>query len=306
MAVAGLPGLAADTRPAEALRGLAARDPQAAVKEAARQFESLFMQQLLKSMRSTTMASGMLDNSASELGTELLDTQYAQRLAGQPGGLADLIARQLARQMGLRADGEAAAAATPAAATPAPSTPAPATAAAAAADAAGERRLPRIAHGGGGARQFVAEHRRAAQAAEAATGIPADFMLAQAALESGWGRRDIRLPDGSPSYNLFGIKAGANWKGPVAEVTTTEYLGGRPRKVKATFRAYASAEEAFADYARLMTKNPRYAPVLAEAKSAHGFAHALQRAGYATDPAYGDKLARVIDTTLRLQRPMTA
>ena len=301
MAVAGLPGLAADTRPAEALRGLAARDPQAAVKEAARQFESLFMQQLLKSMRSTTMASGMLDNSASELGTELLDTQYAQRLAGQPGGLADLIARQLARQMGLRADGEAAAAATPAAATPAPSTAAPA-----AADAAGERRLPRIAHGGGGARQFVAEHRRAAQAAEAATGIPADFMLAQAALESGWGRRDIRLPDGSPSYNLFGIKAGANWKGPVAEVTTTEYLGGRPRKVKATFRAYASAEEAFADYARLMTKNPRYAPVLAEAKSAHGFAHALQRAGYATDPAYGDKLARVIDTTLRLQRPMTA
>lgn len=308
MAVAGLPGLAADTRPAEALRGLAARDPQAAVKEAARQFESLFMQQLLKSMRATTMASGMLDNSASELGTELLDTQYAQRLAGQPGGLADLIARQLARQMGLRTDGEAAAAALPPAgtpATPAAATPAPPAAAPAAADAAGDRRLPRIAHGGG-ARQFVTEHRRAAQAAEAATGIPADFMLAQAALESGWGRRDIRMADGSPSYNLFGIKAGANWKGPVAEVTTTEYLGGRPRKVKATFRAYASAEEAFADYARLMTKNPRYAPVLAQAKSAHAFAHALQRAGYATDPAYGDKLARVIDTTLRLQRPTTA
>lgn len=295
MALAPLPGLAADTRPAEALRGLASRDPQAAVKEAARQFESLFMQQLLKSMRATTMASGMLDNAASELGTELLDTQYAQRLAGQPGGLADLIARQLARQMGLRADGEAPSTATPAVAAPVPPP-------AATADGADARRLPRIAHGGGGARQFVAEHRRAAQAAEAATGIPADFMLAQAALESGWGRRDIRLPDGSPSYNLFGIKAGANWKGPVAEVTTTEYLGGRPRKVKATFRAYASAEEAFADYARLMTKNPRYAPVLAQAKTAHGFAHALQRAGYATDPAYGDKLARVIDTARRLQR----
>jgi flagellar protein FlgJ len=301
MAVAGLPGLAADTRPAEALRGLAARDPQAAVKEAARQFESLFMQQLLKSMRSTTMSSGMLDNSASELGTELLDTQYAQRLAGQPGGLADLIARQLARQMGLGVDGAAAATA-PVATAVAPRVATPE----AAADGTAERRLPRIAHGGGGARQFIAEHRRAAQAAEAATGIPADFMLAQAALESGWGRRDIRMADGSPSHNLFGIKAGANWKGPVAEVTTTEYLGGRPRKVKATFRAYASAEEAFADYARLMTKNPRYAPVLAQATSAHGFAHALQRAGYATDPAYGDKLARVIDTTLRLQRPTTA
>lgn len=292
MAFAPLPGLAADTRPAEALRGLAARDPQAAVKEASRQFESLFTQELLKSMRATTMSSGMLDNAASELGTELLDTQYAQRLAGRSGGLADLIARQLARQMGLRADGGAAPAATPSTSVP-PSAPA---------DAAGDRRLPRIAHGGGGARQFIAEHRRAAQAAEAATGIPADFMLAQAALESGWGRRDIRMADGSPSYNLFGIKAGPNWKGPVAEVTTTEYLGGRPRKVKARFRAYASAEEAFADYARLMTGNPRYAPVLAQATSARGFAYALQRAGYATDPAYGDKLARVIETTLRLQR----
>ncbi len=296
MAFAPLPGLAADTRSAETLRGLAARDPQAAVQQAARQFEALFMQELLKSMRATTMSSGMLDNAAGELGTELLDAQYAQRLTGLPGGLAQAIARQLSARLGPPADGASPATATAATASPAAAAP-PAVEAAPAA----ERRLPRIAHGGG-ARSFVAEHRAAAQAAEAATGIPAAFMLAQAALETGWGRRDIRMSDGTPSHNVFGIKAGANWTGPVAEVTTTEYIGGRPQRVKARFRAYASADEAFADYARLLTTNRRYAPVLAQARDAHGFAHALQRAGYATDPAYGDKLARVIDTTLRLQR----
>ena len=126
-------------------------------------------------------------------------------------------------------------------------------------------------------------------------------MVAQAAHESGWGRREINHADGSPSYNLFGIKAGAGWRGPVAEVATTEYVGGVARKVTAKFRAYASYAESFADYARLMTSSPRYQGVLA-ADSANEFAQGLQRAGYATDPAYADKLTRVINTTLRLQR----
>lgn len=304
MAVAPLPGLAADTRSVDALRTLAARDPQAAVNAVARQFESLFMQELLKSMRQATAASGLLDNEASELGTEMLDAQYAQQMSGQRGGLADAIARQLSRQMGLPAVDAKAATTQPTGGT---------TAAAAARAPAGEpapaaaphRGWPRIAHGGG-AKDFVATHERAAKAAEAATGIPASFMLAQAALETGWGRRDIRLADGTPSHNLFGIKATANWKGPVTEVTTTEVIGGVARKVKAKFRAYASADAAFADYARLMTSSPRYAKVLEQSKTAQGFAQGLQRAGYATDPAYADKLARVIDTTLRLQRARTA
>ena len=130
-------------------------------------------------------------------------------------------------------------------------------------------------------------------------------MIAQAAHESGWGRREIRNADGSPSNNLFGIKAGPSWKGAVAEVTTTEYIDGQPRKVTAKFRAYASAAESFADYARLMKTSPRYTGVLANASSAEGFAQGLQKAGYATDPAYAEKLARTINTTLRLQRAMT-
>jgi flagellar protein FlgJ len=149
---------------------------------------------------------------------------------------------------------------------------------------------------------FVNQHTASAKAAEASTGIPANFMISQAALESGWGKKEITAADGTPSNNLFGIKAGANWKGPVAEVMTTEYIGGKAQKVMQKFRAYASHAESFADYAKLIKDSPRYASVVASGADAKGFAQGLQRAGYATDPAYADKLSRVINTTLRLQR----
>lgn len=280
MAVNPSASLATDTRSLEALKFSAGRDPKAAVKEAAKQFEALFMQQLMKSMRDASMSSGMLDNEGSKLGTEMLDTQFATKMTGLPGGLADIIAKQLERQMS--------------GAQPAiPSAPVTETA-----PAGGRKGTP-------GQAEFVSRHGDAARAAEAETGIPAAFMIAQAAHESGWGRREIRNADGSPSNNLFGIKAGPSWKGAVAEITTTEYVDGQPRKVTAKFRAYASAAESFADYARLMKTSPRYTGVLANASSAEGFAQGLQKAGYATDPAYADKLARTINTTLRLQRAMT-
>jgi flagellar protein FlgJ len=149
---------------------------------------------------------------------------------------------------------------------------------------------------------FVQQHTEAAKAAEAATGIPAAFMIAQSAHETGWGKKEIIGRDGSNSNNLFGIKAGANWKGPTVDVMTTEYIGGRPQKVVQKFRAYASHAESFADYAKLMKDSPRYQNVVAAGSDAKGFAQGLQKAGYATDPAYAQKLARVIDTTLRLQR----
>jgi peptidoglycan hydrolase FlgJ len=128
--------------------------------------------------------------------------------------------------------------------------------------------------------------------------------VAQAAHETGWGRKEIKHADGAPSFNLFGIKAGANWKGATAEVVTTEYSNGQPRKVVAKFRAYGSYAESFADYAKLMKNSPRYENVVAKADTAAGFAQGLQKAGYATDPAYADKLTRVINTTLRLQRSL--
>jgi flagellar protein FlgJ len=302
--LSALSGLATDTRPIAELRGLAARDPQAATREVARQFEAMFMHELLRSMRQATLASGLLDNAATGLGTEMLDAQYAQKLAGLRGGLADVIARQIAQQMGLPPPDAPATARAPA---PVASAAAPPSAAGAAAAAEGTDDAapapPRRATDQIG-KDFIARHLDAARAAEAASGIPAAFMLAQAALETGWGRRDIRMPDGSPSNNLFGIKATPGWRGPVTEITTTEYVGGVPRSVRAGFRAYASIEESFADYARLITQSRRYAGVLAQAETAQGFAQALQRAGFATDPAYADKLSGVINTTLRLKRAL--
>lgn len=272
-----------------ALRGRASADPKAAVREAAKQFESLFMQEVMKSMRQATASSGLLDNAGTQLGTELLDTQLANRMTGLPGGLGDVIARQLERQMGAAA----AKAAPTAAVAPAAAAGAPAGAAATSGATGTARQLA-----------FMQRNAAAARAAEAETGIPAAYLLGQAAHESGWGRREILNADGSSANNLFGIKAGASWKGATTDITTTEYIGGAPRKLTQKFRAYASAEESFRDYARLMKDNGRYSQVLANASSAEGFARGLQKAGYATDPAYADKLSRVINTTLRLQQSM--
>ena len=264
-----------NTDPLAALRSAAARDPKAAIKEAAKQFEGLFMQELMKSMRQATMASGMLDNAGTQLGTEMLDTQFAAKMTGLKGGLSEAIARQLERQMGVAAEAN---------------------------KAVVVQRTPLRAPAT--AQEFVALHSDAAGRAEGASGIPAAFMVAQAAHETGWGKQAIRMADGSNSFNLFGIKAGADWKGPVATVTTTEYVDGKAKKMAQRFRAYSSYDESFADYARLMKTSPRYREVVASADSAKGFAMGLQRAGYATDPAYADKLGRIINTTLRLQRSL--
>ena len=270
-----------------ALRSRAASDPKSVIKAAAKQFEAMFMQQLMKSMRESTMASGMLDNAGTQMGTEMLDAQFANQMTGLPGGLADVIARQLDRQMsGVAAPGAAAA------------SNAISAAAAAGAPATGRSAAqPTLSQA-----EFLRQHDASARAAEAQTGIPATFMVAQAAHESGWGKHEIRNADGATSFNLFGIKAGAGWKGRVAQVTTTEVVDGQSRKVLANFRAYGSYEESFRDYAQMMKNNPRYATVASAGNSASGFAQGLQRAGYATDPAYADKLTRVINPTLRLQR----
>ena len=301
---------------ANALRARASSDPKSVIKAAAKQFEALFMQQLMKSMRESTLATGMLDNAGTQMGTEMLDTQFANQMTGLPGGLADVIARQLERQMsgiaagtiGQSAAGQGAKAQSRngQGAAPAVTPAASAAGAPARSDAAANVKPNQEA--------FLLRHQSAASAAEAETGIPATFMVAQAAHESGWGKHEIRNADGTTSFNLFGIKAGANWKGPTAQVMTTEVVDGQPRKVVAKFRAYASYEASFRDYAQLMKNNPRYANVVSAASSAQGsaqgslqasaqgFAQGLQRAGYATDPAYADKLTRVINTTLRLQR----
>ena len=297
-----------------------------ALKGAATQFESMFVNMMMKSMRDATPQDGMTDSQDIKTFTGMLDQQMSQKLAKRGIGLADVLVRQLTAQqqgqqlmqdMNKQALGIGGATQTGTGAAlrmqsdpdtlPTDGTAAPG--AAGASGITGSARGTDNANKPAHVRAFQEKLADAAEEAEQATGVPAKFMLGQAALETGWGRRVIRNADGSSSNNLFGIKAGPGWSGPVAEITTTEYVGGEAQKVTAKFRAYASYGESFRDYAKLMKESPRYAGVVARAAqapasaaSAQGFAQGLQRAGYATDPAYASKLARLINTTLRMQK----
>jgi peptidoglycan hydrolase FlgJ len=272
------------------LKAAAANATPETIKETAKQFESLFMRELVKSMREATMKSGMLDNPGSDLGTDLLDQQLAVSMSGQPGGLSDLIAQQLSRQMGVAMPD------TPTE-TPKPVVAAPDLGLDAKIIPVKTKRAPTQTQS-----DFVKKHSDVASKVEKATGIPASFMMGQAGHETGWGQFEIKVKGGASSHNLFGIKAGAGWTGKVAEVTTTEYEDGVAKKQVAKFRAYDSYEASFKDYARLISESPRYAKVRNLTTSPHAYASGLQKAGYATDPEYADKLSRAINTTLQLRR----
>jgi len=285
--------LAADARSLNALKYEAGQNSAQAAKEAAKQFESLFMRELIKSMREATMKSGLMDGAQGDLGTDLLDQQLSVSMSGQQGGLSEAIARQLSRQMG-GADANFSVPSTlslpqalPRAASSATGTPAEAT------GPAPKGRDGFVQHLSGTAERVAQE-----------SGIPASFMLGQAGHETGWGKSEIKHKDGSNSFNLFGIKAGKGWTGKVAEITTTEYINGKAQKVTAKFRAYDSYEDSFRDYAKLIKDSPRYekAESVAQSGSAMAYASALQKAGYATDPEYAKKLSGAINSVLRTQR----
>ncbi len=311
--------LAADERSLDALKRDAQRDPQGAVKKAAQQFEALFMQMVLKSMRDATPKSGLFDSPGQDMYTGMLDQQLATKVAQSGTGLADVIARQLPRHMDRSSPSKQEMTATAPAldryaelASVKPSSNARYEALAKT-DRTEQVRAAYLARGvapdaapsapdarsgtqptSDATRNFLTRHWDSAQQASRLTGIPTQFILSQAALESGWGKGEMRDASGLPSYNLFGIKATGGWQGRTVDVMTTEYENGVARQVVQKFRAYNSYSEAFRDWAQLMAGNPRYGDVLARGRDANGFAFGLQRAGYATDPRYGEKLASVI------------
>ena len=308
-----------------------------ALKMASQQFEAMFLQMVLKAMRDATPQDGLFDNDQTRMFQEMHDQQLASDLARRGGGtgLADAIFRQLggdrldgpqgetgnghfevasiprrpaafaARQDGAASFADAAEVSGAASARKRVGTPSAAMPA-----SAGERRGAGEATGEASSfsvpervQSFVDRIWSHARKAGETIGVPPQFIVAQAALETGWGRAELRKSDGSPSYNVFNIKAGANWKGDVVELPVTEYANGRPYTEKARFRAYGSYAEAFQDYANLLRNSSRYAQVLGQ-REASDFARSLQNAGYATDPAYADKLTRVIGgPTLRAATP---
>ena len=291
--------LAADAQSLGALKMEAGKNSPAAIKEAAKQFESLFMRELLKSMREATMKSGMLDSAGGDLGTDLLDQQFAVQMSGQPGGLSELIAQQLTRQMGGAGADAANANHTGQNVNPASTVRSQKSNYNSALPAVSGKptRPPTESQ-----TSFVQKHAQAAAEVEKSSGIPAHFMLGQAGHETGWGRFEIKVKGGDTSHNLFGIKAGAGWTGKTADVTTTEFVNGVAEKRVARFRAYDSYADAFKDYARLISESPRYAKAKEQTGSAQAYASGLQKAGYATDPQYADKLSRAINTSLQISR----
>jgi flagellar protein FlgJ len=321
---------ALDVQAVNELRIASKKDSHASLEAAARQFEALFMNMMLKAMRDATPQDDLIDSEQSRLYTSMLDQQLSQSMASRGVGLADVMIRQLRGGLPPQPEQETpapASAATghqsagdipslarlqsnlvtqqrvqPSAPVATPELSGPSSAPAPSANPRMESLAPAAPQPAAHSHvmEFQARLMPYAQQASQATGIPALFMLGQAALESGWGKRELRGPDGSPSYNLFGVKAGTNWKGPVVESVTTEYVGGVARKSVEKFRSYSSYADAFGDYANLLRSNPRYAQVLAQAVQgldAESFAQGLQQAGYATDPNYADKLSQIIRTT---------
>ncbi|MER1966523.1 flagellar assembly peptidoglycan hydrolase FlgJ [Castellaniella sp. GW247-6E4] len=289
-------------------RGVAAgaEAPAGQQEAVARQFEAMFIQMLLKQARQTSeMTPGLLDSPGVRMAQSLGDEQAALGMADPGLGLAQALLTQM------RGGAEAGRLE--------PSSRAPEAAASRlpglrsrigegrreVADSitalidllsrghVGEKVSGAIRGAPGHIREFVDKMAAAADYAAAQSGVPAKLILSQAALESGWGQREIARPDGSSSHNLFGIKATGGWKGDVVYATTTEYEDGVARKVSEPFRAYGSYAESFADYARLIGGSARYSEVLS-APSAEEAARRVQAAGYATDPSYADKLISIM------------
>ncbi|HEY0847049.1 MAG TPA: flagellar assembly peptidoglycan hydrolase FlgJ [Noviherbaspirillum sp.] len=291
--------LAIDVKDVNELRQSARQNSPEAIKAAAQQFEALFMNMVMKSMRDATPQEGMFDNEQSRMFTSMLDQQLSQTMASRGVGLADALFRQLSVNRGTvmppSEDGELPGIVPLPQRTPSPSSPAPLSLFERTAPVDGLRSNPNQPPHVRAFQERLAAH---AEEASRTTGIPAKFMLGQAALESGWGRREIVGTDGTASHNLFGIKATGGWKGKVVDAVTTEYVNGVPQTKVEKFRAYDSYADAFRDYARLLSTNPRYEAVIANAQSVEGFAQGLQRAGYATDPNYAAKLTRIIRQSL--------
>jgi peptidoglycan hydrolase FlgJ len=242
------------------LRRASADDPKA-LREVARQFESIFTKMMLEGMRNASFGDPLFGSDQSDMYQGMMDDQMAVQLSSGRGiGLADMLFRQLSHG--------------------APGAQAALDGGSGSATIDDEQR-----------RNFVTQMQPHAEAAARELGVDARSVIAQAALETGWGTSQ---PGGAgASHNYFGIKAGASWQGARVAADTTEFAHGVAGSERAEFRAYGSVAENMGDYVRLLRDNPRYSAALNTGTDVHAFGTALQKGGYATDPAYADKLAAV-------------
>ncbi|MDI1299751.1 flagellar assembly peptidoglycan hydrolase FlgJ [Methylotenera sp.] len=311
--------LAFDANGLNGLKNAAKESSPEAIKGVAKQFEAIFMNMMLKSMREASPQDNPFDNEQSRTFTSMLDQQLSSNLASKGLGLSDVLVRQLSQGSNpVTNTMEQAVSDTPSASDTkangiisnplSPSNNKPVNNLQdfkALIDYKNSPTESSLINNKVDAKspadsttEFKNRMAKHAEEASRTTGVPAHLMLGQAALESGWGKRELKGADGTPSNNLFGIKASGNWDGKVVEATTTEYIHGVKQKRIEKFRAYDSYADSFKDFANMMNNNPRYNKVMANLDSVNGYAQAMQNAGYATDPNYASKLANVIQKVI--------
>lgn len=300
------------------LKTKAQKDPDGALKDVAQQFESIFINMLLKNMRSTNEAigSGLFSSAQTKQYQEMMDSQMSQSLAGSGGiGLSDALIRQYQTQQQAQISSPEA-------------------------KRRGDTdflnqvakqdliRIQALAHRAsaefiesiqqknlngsvdessaaapsalsvvfGSPQEFVDNLWPHAQRTAEKLGVNPKAILAQAALETGWGKYPIAKEDGAASFNLFGIKADHRWQGDRAVVNTLEFRDGVAKREKAAFRAYDSFSQSFEDYANFLSSSERYKDAIDAGDDASMFAASLQKGGYATDPKYAEKIENILSS----------
>ncbi len=313
-----------------ALKSQARHDKTAALESVSKQFESLFISMMMKSMREAnkTFSEGnFLNSSQTEFYQEMFDSQLSLTLSkGQGVGLAEAMMRQMSKQIEGVDGGESDKLHLYKNISDYPRNLPVEKTIRKAVELVDtivqiEAKVSEAAREDNGTRdseavtdiasmqnplptrfstpdEFIAHLYPLAQKVESETGISAKVMVAQSALETGWGKHMIGGADQNASFNLFGIKADDRWSGDKVEIVTTEYRDGVAMKEKAAFRSYDSYEDSFRDYANFLQVNPRYEPAMQYLNNPEKFTQTLQDAGYATDPAYGKKIQRILNGEL--------
>ncbi len=273
-----------------AMRKDAREDPQATLQAVAKQFESIYINMMLKSMRDASFGDPLFDSNNSDMYRDMYDNQIAIHMSQQGGiGLADMLVKQLQKNP-------------PNAELPAEQVETlPVT----------ERVMPTAQVNPANSasakidplkfdsqQQFVETLMPYAESAAQELGVSPQVLIAQAALETGWGNAVQKLPNGRSSYNLFNIKADPAWHGQKLHVNSLEYVDGVARKEKSAFRVYDNYAQSFADYVKFIQSSPRYEQALQVAENPQAYAKELQQAGYATDPVYADKVINIMQRNI--------
>ena len=289
-----------DVSSLQSLKRDAAQGSPAALTKTAVQFEAMFLQMMLKSMRQAAPSEGMFDSDQTRFYQDMFDQQIAVDMAKKRQlGIADMLVQQLGKgqqegpgttDKSVHLDIERLRLAQPVTKTTSPLSVAPVTAPVTAPVAAAGEKITGFASPA----DFVEKLSPLAEKYGAELGVDPKVLLAQAALETGWGKNVSRDANGVSSHNLFNIKADQRWSGPQTVVSTLEYESGQPVRQQAAFRAYPDYEASFRDYAAFLKSSPRYQPALAQADNGPAFVRALHEAGYATDPKYAAKVTAIM------------